>query len=98
VSADGSTVYDIGQDVPGPADGGGIMTDTPQLLLAHHLKALKLPTFLREYDKLARRPTGSFRTGSAIFSDCRSVGRRTRYSVPMRASTIRREAKQFASG
>ena len=27
---------------------------TPQMLLAHHLKALKLPTFLREYDKLAR--------------------------------------------
>ena len=34
---------------------GGVMTDTPQLLLAHHLKALKLPTFLREYDKLARQ-------------------------------------------
>ena len=31
------------------------MTDTPQLLLAHHLKALKLPTFLREYEKLARQ-------------------------------------------
>ena len=31
------------------------MTDTPQLLLAHHLKMLKLPTFLREYDKLARQ-------------------------------------------
>jgi DNA replication protein DnaC len=31
------------------------MTDTPQLLLAHHLKSLKLPTFLREYDKLARQ-------------------------------------------
>jgi DNA replication protein DnaC len=31
------------------------MTDTAQLLLAHHLKALKLPTFLREYDKLARQ-------------------------------------------
>jgi len=34
------------------------MTETlpgpPQLLLAHHLKALKLPTFLREYEKLAR--------------------------------------------
>ena len=30
------------------------MTDTPQILLAHHLKALKLPTFLREYDKIAR--------------------------------------------
>ncbi len=31
------------------------MIDTPQVLLAHHLKALKLPTFLREYDKLARQ-------------------------------------------
>ncbi len=31
------------------------MSDTPQLLLAHHLKALKLPTFLREYDKIARQ-------------------------------------------
>src|SRR3982750_4423946 len=31
------------------------MNDTPQLLLAHHLKALKLPTFLREYDQLAQR-------------------------------------------
>lgn len=31
------------------------MTDTPQLLLAHHLKTLKLPTFLREHDKLARQ-------------------------------------------
>ncbi len=31
------------------------MSDTPQVLLAHHLKALKLPTFLREHDKLARQ-------------------------------------------
>ncbi len=31
------------------------MNDTPQLLLSHHLKALKLPTFLREYDKVARQ-------------------------------------------
>ena len=31
------------------------MIDTPQLLLAHHLKALKLPTFLREYDKVAQQ-------------------------------------------
>ena len=35
--------------------GGLVMSDTPQLLLAHHLKALKLPTFLREYDKLAQQ-------------------------------------------
>jgi DNA replication protein DnaC len=31
------------------------MTDTPQLLLSHHLKVLKLPTFLREHDKIARQ-------------------------------------------
>jgi len=31
------------------------MTASPQVLLAHHLKQLKLPTFLREYDKLARQ-------------------------------------------
>ena len=31
------------------------MTDTPKILLAHHLKSLKLPTFLREHDKLARQ-------------------------------------------
>src|ERR1700692_2329146 len=31
------------------------MSDTPQLLLAHHLKVLRLPTFLREYDKLAQQ-------------------------------------------
>ena len=31
------------------------MSDAPRLLLDHHLKTLKLPTFLREYDKLARQ-------------------------------------------
>src|SRR3982751_1863374 len=31
------------------------MTDAPELLLSHHLKALKRPTFLRESDKLARQ-------------------------------------------
>src|SRR5664280_3528426 len=55
VSAASPCSDNVAQDVPAPADGGGIMTDTPQLLLAHHLKALKLPTFLREYDKLARQ-------------------------------------------
>lgn len=29
------------------------MSDPPQLLLDHHLKKLRLPTFLAEYDKLA---------------------------------------------
>jgi DNA replication protein DnaC len=31
------------------------MSATPQVLLGHHLKALRLPTFLREYDKVARQ-------------------------------------------
>ena len=31
------------------------MSATPQVLLSHHLKALRLPTFLREYDKVARQ-------------------------------------------
>ena len=32
----------------------GTTQGTPQVLLAHHLKQLKLPTVLREYDKVAR--------------------------------------------
>jgi DNA replication protein DnaC len=31
------------------------MSDAPELLLDHHLKTLKLPTFLREYGKLSRQ-------------------------------------------
>jgi DNA replication protein DnaC len=31
------------------------MTELPQVLLAHHLKALKLPTVLHEYEKTARQ-------------------------------------------
>jgi len=31
------------------------MTDTPQILLAHYLKQLKLPTVLREYGKIAKQ-------------------------------------------
>ena len=40
------------------------MTDTPHVLLAHHLKTLKLPTFLREYDKVARAARQSWREGN----------------------------------
>ena len=29
------------------------MTDRPILLLEHHLKELKMPSFLREYGKMA---------------------------------------------
>lgn len=30
-------------------------SDTPQMLLEHHLKVLRLPTFLREYDRVAQQ-------------------------------------------
>jgi DNA replication protein DnaC len=29
--------------------------ETPQVLLDHHLKTLRLPTFLRQYDKVAQQ-------------------------------------------
>src|SRR5260370_42481390 len=32
----------------------GTTSGTPQLLLTHHLKQLRLPTILREFDKVAR--------------------------------------------
>ena len=32
-----------------------VTNDTPQVLLTHHLKSLRLPTFLREYDKVAKQ-------------------------------------------
>jgi DNA replication protein DnaC len=32
-----------------------LIMDTPQVLLDHHLKTLRLPTFLREYDKVAQQ-------------------------------------------
>ena len=35
-------------------DAGGTTSGAPQVLLAHLLKQLKLPTVLREYDKVAR--------------------------------------------
>ena len=70
------------------------MTDTPQVLLAHHLKR-KLPTFLREYDKLARQCAISTMCGILsvdrvlIDRERRMVERRdqTGFSPPSKAST-----------
>ncbi len=58
-SAPGPGVHNTGNRLHGTADGGGRMndtplktathtTDTPQVLLDHHLKELRLPTILRE--------------------------------------------------
>jgi hypothetical protein len=38
-----------------PVDTATHTTDTPQVLLDHHLKELRLPTILREYDRVARQ-------------------------------------------
>ena len=43
------------------------MNETPNLLLADHLKKLKLPTVLREYDKQARQPPVSGKLSAALF-------------------------------
>ena len=37
------------------SSGNPATADTLQVLLEHHLKQLRLPTFLREYDKLSRQ-------------------------------------------
>ena len=34
-------------------------SETPQILLPHHLRKLKLPTFLREHEKIARLSVAS---------------------------------------
>ena len=39
--------------------------EAPAMLLAHHLKSLKLPTFLREHDKLARQCAAEGENGGA---------------------------------
>jgi DNA replication protein DnaC len=39
----------------GRYEGCGTSSPAPELLLAHHLRTLKLPTFLREHDRLARQ-------------------------------------------
>src|SRR5690349_19314260 len=44
----------LGRSLHGPARPGRV-SEAPQVLLTHHLKTLKLPTFLREHDKLARQ-------------------------------------------
>jgi hypothetical protein len=48
------------------ATGETMPGGTPQVLLAHHLKQLKLPTVLREYDKVV----GALRAASIIPATC----------------------------
>src|SRR5208283_5873484 len=41
--------------LPHAFESGSLLMDAPQVLLEHHLKTLRLPTFLREYDKVAQQ-------------------------------------------
>ena len=49
------------------------MNNKSTLLLEHHLKELKLPTFLREYDKVASRSPPRESTIQTICCDCRNL-------------------------
>ena len=53
--APGHRGQDLAGELPVPDGRGRTMSEAPQILLEHRLKTLKLPTFLREYDKLARQ-------------------------------------------
>ena len=53
VSAQGQRCDNIDQGLHDPPGGEPIMSNKSTMLLEHHMKELKLPTFLREYDKLA---------------------------------------------
>jgi DNA replication protein DnaC len=49
-----SAAKKAGKPVAAETMPSGTTSGTPQILLTHHLKQLKLPTILREYDKVAR--------------------------------------------
>ena len=66
--------------LPVPDVGVRAMSDTPQILLEHRLETLELPTFLREYEKVARR--GSDHLESSL----RRMDRDVRYRAPDRGA------------
>ena len=51
--AQGEREHHLSRGLHGPAVGEGGMNQRSTLLLEHHLKELKLPSFLREYGKMA---------------------------------------------
>src|SRR5690606_20203981 len=58
IPAKGDGRDDLGEVLHAPSVVGcgrsGMSTEAPEILLAHYLKVMKLPTFQREYQKLAR--------------------------------------------
>ena len=49
----GERDHDIGRRLHGADAGGWAMSGKATVLLEHHLRELRLPTFLREYGKVA---------------------------------------------
>ena len=68
--------------------------DTPQVLLDHHLKTLRLPTFLREYDKaraaVRRRGRGLSALPAALERAGTAGPRTARHGTPHPPSEVRR--------
>ena len=53
IPSQGQRECDVGGRLYDASYREGIVSDRSKLLLEHHLKELRLPTFLREYDKMA---------------------------------------------
>ena len=53
IPAQGQREHNIGHRLHDASVREGIVSDRPTLLLEHHLRKLRLPTFLREYGKMA---------------------------------------------
>ena len=51
----GQRRQDLRRELPVPDVRRCAMSESPRILLEHRLKTLKLPTFLREYEKVARQ-------------------------------------------
>ena len=55
VSAQGEREHNVGHGLHDSSVAEGIVSDRPTILLQHNLKELRLPTFLREYDRRAQQ-------------------------------------------
>ena len=58
VPSQGQGWQDLGHRLYGSSHREGVVSDRSTLLLEHHLKELRLPTFLREYGKMAAAVRG----------------------------------------
>ena len=67
--------------------------DTPQVLLEHHLKALRPPTILREYDKVAQQCAAEDIDYPRFLLRITELELRTTNVVPRNAASARRSSR-----